>query len=58
LGVAQRAVTLAKVATALSGALTVSCAVTLAALQVAAGLTDGVWGAPSPVLDCGEPEKR
>jgi hypothetical protein len=43
LGVAQRAVTLAKLTTALSGALTVSCAVTLAALQVAAGLMDGVW---------------
>ena len=36
-------VKLAKLTTAISGALTVSCAVTLAGLEAAAGLTDGAW---------------
>lgn len=43
MGVAERAVKLAKLTTALSCVLTVSCAVILVGLQVAAGLTDGVW---------------
>jgi hypothetical protein len=41
--VTRHAVRIAKLTTALSGALTVSCAVILAGLQAAAGLTDGVW---------------
>ena len=43
MGAAHRVVRLVKLTTAISGALTVSCAVTLAGLQAAAGLTDGVW---------------
>jgi hypothetical protein len=43
LSAARRLVNLAKLTTALSGALTVSCAMILAGQQVAAGLMDGVW---------------
>jgi hypothetical protein len=43
LGAFQRVVKLAKLTTALSGALTVSCAVAFAGLQAVAGLTDGAW---------------